>query len=93
MRGDRLAKAGPNAVIVDACGHDENQNVMTVQLPCRHHLHLHSGFGGAVPFFPDCPSVHEFRNVSQGRDLAHLVEILLRQHQLRCDLIDVTLRQ
>jgi hypothetical protein len=44
-RADRLAEAGPDAVVVDAGGHHENQHLVAVEFPGRHDLELHGLFG------------------------------------------------
>ena len=40
-RGDRLAERGPDAVVVDAGRHHEDEHVVAVELPGGHDLDLH----------------------------------------------------
>ena len=74
-RRDRLAERGPDAVVVDAGGHHENEHVMGVELPGRHDLNLHGLVGRTVTLLADRPGIHVFRHVTERRILADLVEI------------------
>ena len=81
--GDRCAEAGPDAVIVDAGRHHENEHLVTVDLPGRYDLDLHRLLGRAVPLAADRPGIHVLRHMAERRDLAHLVEILQGRVPLR----------
>ena len=75
-RRDRRAERGPDAVVVDAGRHHEDQHVVAVELPGRHHLDLHGRVGLAVALLADGPGVHVLRHMAERRDLADLVEVL-----------------
>ena len=74
-RRDRGAESRPDAVVVDARSHHQNQHVMTVERPGRHHLYLHCGIGLAMPFAADGPGVHVFGNVAERRDFADFIQV------------------
>ena len=74
---DRLAKTGPDAVIIDACRHHQNQHLVAVDLPGIDHLHLEALFRCAVALAADRPSIHLLRHMPQRGHLADLVEVLL----------------
>ena len=76
---DGNAERGPHAVVVDTRRHDENQDLVAVDLVRRQHLHLHRRRGFAVAFTADGPRIHVGRHMSQWRDLADFVEILDRR--------------
>ena len=77
-RRDRQAEPGPDAVVVDAGGHHEDQHLVLADRVRGHDLELHGLLGRAVPVAPDHPGVHVLRHVPERRDLADLVEVLLR---------------
>src|SRR5689334_7820214 len=77
---DRLAERGPHAIVVDAGCHHENEHVVAVERPGGEHLDLHSRIGLAVALLADRPGVHVLRDMSERRDLADLVEVLLLGH-------------
>ena len=78
-RRDRLAEAGPDAVIIDAAGHDVDQHLVLGDRPGRHHFALHRRLRRPVPFLADGPGVHFRRHMPERRNLADLVEILKRR--------------
>src|SRR5919202_5137565 len=71
---DRLAEPGPDAVVVDPGGHDEDQDLVGIDLPGRQHLHLHGLVGRPVALLADGPGVHALRHMAERRALARLVE-------------------
>jgi hypothetical protein len=73
---DRLAERGPDAVVVDHLVAVDDRGV--------HDLDLHGGLGLAVALAPDGPGVHSRRHVTQGRDLAELVEVLAGRSLREC---------
>ncbi len=75
-RRDRLAEAGPDAVVIDAAGHDVDQHFVLGDRPGRNHLELHRRFRRAVAFLADRPSIHVRGHMAERRNLADLVEIL-----------------
>ncbi|OIQ67351.1 hypothetical protein GALL_510710 [mine drainage metagenome] len=77
-RADRGAKRGPDAVIVNARRHHHHQHFVAVDLPGIDHLDQHRGIRLAMPFAPDRPSIHLGRDVTQGRHLAHFIEVFHR---------------
>ncbi len=50
---------------------------MAVELPGGEHLDLHRRVGLAVALLADGPGVHVLGHVSERRDLADLVQVLL----------------
>jgi hypothetical protein len=81
---DRLAETGPDAVVVDARGHHEDQHLVAVDGPGVDHLDLEGLVGFAVAFPADGPGIHLRRDMTHRRDLSHLVEVLLGG-VVRCD--------
>ena len=77
-RRDRHAERGPDTVIVHASGHHIDQHFMAIQLRGFQNLQLHGGIGLAVALPADRPCIHLFRHMSQGRDLAHFIEVFHR---------------
>ena len=75
---DRHAERGPHAVVVDARRHHEDEHVVAVELPGRQHLDLHGLVGRAVALGADRPRVHLGGHVAERRDLADLVQVLVR---------------
>ncbi len=75
---DRLSARGPDAVIVDASRHYENQNFVAVQLWRINDFDLHRRVRRAVTFAADRPCVHLFRHMTQRRDFANFVKVLRR---------------
>ncbi len=71
----RGAEGGPDAVVVDAGSHHQDQHVMAVQFRRVHDLALHGGVGIAMALPADRPGVHLRRYVTQGRNLAHFIEV------------------
>ena len=78
-RRHRNAKPGPDAVVVDAAGHDIDQHLVLGDRPGRNHLALHRLLGRAVALLADCPGVHGRRHVTERRNLADVVEVLERR--------------
>ena len=74
---DRRAERSPDAVIVDARRHHEDQHFAAVQRRRLDDLDLHRAFRLAVALAPDRPGVHLLRHIAERRDLADLVEVLL----------------
>ena len=72
----RLAERGPDAVVVDAGRHHENEHVVAVELPGRHDLKLHRRFGRPLALAADRPGVHVLRHMSERREFANFIEIL-----------------
>ncbi len=77
-RRDRLAERRPDAVVVDARRHHENEHVVAVERPGRHDLDLHRLFRRPVALLADGPGVHRLRHVAERGNFADLVEILER---------------
>ena len=78
-----MPKPGPDAVVVDAAGHHEDQHLVLADRPGRQHLDLHRGFGRAMALLADRPGVHLRRHVAERRDFADLVEVLERRRLRR----------
>jgi len=74
-RRDRNAQARPDAVVIDAAGHDVDQDFVFGDRPGWDHLALHRLFRRAVPFLAYRPGIHFFRNVAERWDFADLIEI------------------
>src|SRR5690348_6393810 len=60
----RNAEPGPDAVIVDAAGHDIDQHFFLGDRPGWHDLALHRRFRRAVALLADRPGVHFLRNMA-----------------------------
>jgi hypothetical protein len=75
---DRLTKAGPNAVIVHASGHDDNQHLMAVGLRTCHDFLLKGLLWFTVTLTADGPCMHFSRDVAKGRHFTNLIQIFLR---------------
>src|SRR4029077_11187876 len=75
----RNAEAGPDAIVVDAAGHDIDQHLVVGDRPGRHHLALHRLFRWTVALLANRPGVHGRRHVAERRDLADVVEVLERR--------------
>jgi hypothetical protein len=76
--GNRRPERGPDAVVVDAGRHHENEHFVRIELPGRDHLDLHGHVGRALPVAPDGPGIHVLWNMTERWNLADLVEILDR---------------
>jgi hypothetical protein len=74
--GDRLAEAGPDAVVVHAGGHDVDQHLVVADVPDGQHLELVRLLGRSMALAPNGPGVHLRRHVPEGRHFAHLVQVL-----------------
>ena len=61
----RLAERGPDAVVVDPGGHDEDQHFVAVERPGRHDLDLHRLLGRTVPLLAHHPGVHRRRHMAE----------------------------
>ena len=72
-RRDRRAEAGPDAVVVDAGGHHENQHLVAVELRGVDHLDLHGRVGLAVALLADRPGVHLLGHMPERRNFADFV--------------------
>ena len=83
----RLAEAGPDAVIVDAGRHDEDEHFVGRDLGSRYDFELHRGLGTALTLAPDRPGMHGPGHVKIGRNLADRVEVL--HFTLRCTVCHV----
>ena len=78
-RRDRNAEAGPDAVVIDAAGHDVDQHFVLGDRPGRHHLALHRFFRRAVALLADRPGVHVRRHMAERRNFADVVKIFERR--------------
>ena len=79
-RRDRLAEARPDAVVIDAAGHHEDEDLVLADRPGRHHLELQRRLGRAVPVLADRPGVHLLGNMTERRDFADPVKVLQRSN-------------
>jgi hypothetical protein len=77
--GDRNAEASPNAVVIDAAGHDVNQHLVLGDRPGRHDLLLHRLFGRSVTLLADRPGMHVGRNMPERRHFADVVKVFQRR--------------
>ncbi len=77
-RRNRNAEPGPDAVIVDAAGHDVDQHLVLGDRPGRQHFVLHRFFRRTVTLLADRPGVHVRRHVAERRHFADVVEVLER---------------
>ncbi len=75
-RRDRLAEPRPDAVVVDATRHHEQQHLVLADRPGRHHFELKRFLRRPVALLADHPGVHFLRDMTERRDLADGVEIL-----------------
>ena len=73
-RRDRLAERSPDAVVVDAARHHQDQHFVLGDRPGRHDLDLHRGFRRAVPLLADHPGVHPLRHVAERGNLADFIK-------------------
>ena len=73
---DRLAEGCPNAVIVDASGHHEDQNLILANGWGLHDLELHGLVRAAMAFLTDRPGMHAGGDMIGRRNLADLIEVL-----------------
>src|SRR5262249_14047781 len=64
-RRDRLTERGPDAVVVDARGHPEDQHLVAADRRGRHDLDLHRGGGRTVALLADRPGIHFRRHVTE----------------------------
>ena len=78
-RADRLTKASPDAVVVDARRHHHDQHFVAIKRPSVDDLKLHRLFGRPVAFAANGPSIHLLWHMAQGRHFADLVEVLHRR--------------
>ncbi len=69
----------PDAVVVDARGHHHDQHLIGIDAGGGHHLDLEGLLRRAMTLAPDRPGIHARGDMAQRRDLADLVEILLRR--------------
>ena len=76
---DRHAEPGPDAVVVDARRHHQDQHLVAVDLPGVHDLDLHRLVGLALALAPDRPGIHLPGHVAEGRHLADFVQVLDRR--------------
>ena len=83
-RRDGLAQRSPNAVVVDAGGHHEDQHLVVADAPGRHSLELHRALRRAVSLLADGPGPHPRRHMAERRDLANLVKVLGRGLRQSC---------
>src|SRR5208337_254837 len=75
-RRNRLAESGPDAVVIDARRHHQDENVMAVELPGRHDFELHGRFRRTVAVLADHPGVHVLWHMAERRNFADIVKIL-----------------
>ena len=74
-RGNRLAEPGPDAIVVDAGGHHEDEHLIGIDLRHRHLLDLHRRRWAPVPLAANRPGMHHFRDMELWRNLAKIVNI------------------
>ena len=82
-RADRNTEACPDAIVVDACGHDQNQNFMAVQNGCIDHLDLKALVRLAVTLAADGPSIHLLWHVAERRHFANFIKVFFGRF-VRC---------
>ena len=75
-RGDRLPEGGPDPVVVDPGGHDQDQHLLAVDPRNPDLLLLHGSGRLPQPVGPDHPCLHPFRHVAKGRDFPDFVDAL-----------------
>jgi len=73
---DRLAEAGPDAVVVHAPGHDVDQDLVLAECPGRNDLDLEGLFRRAMAIAADRPRIHVGRHMAERRHFTELVEVL-----------------
>ena len=67
----------PYAVVVDACRHHEDEDVVTIEFPRRNDLDLHRRFRKTFALLADRPGIHILRDVAERRNLPDFVEVFL----------------
>ena len=72
---DWHAQSGPNSIIVNTSRHHQDQNVVIVQFRHVQNLLQHGRIWLAMTLFANGPAIHLFRNMTQGRHFAHVIEI------------------
>ena len=77
---DRLAEPRPDAVVIDAPGHHEDEDLVLADRPGRHHLELERRLRRSMPLLADHPGVHLFGDMTQRRDFADPVKVLQRSN-------------
>jgi hypothetical protein len=73
QRRHRMAERRPDAVVVDACRHDQDQDLIRPDLGDVDHLLLEGGRRISVALPPQCPGMHPFRD-DAGRNILAKVE-------------------
>ncbi len=76
---DRDAQPGPDAVVIDAGRHHQDQHLVAVEFRRVHHLDLERLVRLAVALAADRPGVHLRRHVAHRGHFPDLVEILFRR--------------
>ena len=79
---DGLAEAGPDAVVVDAGRHHEDQHLVGCDLGRGDDFELHCCLRTSLPFATDRPGVHVFGDMEVGRNFPDSVEVF--HFTLRC---------
>ena len=74
-RADRDAKPGPNAVIIYASRHHENQNLLAIEHRRIHNLNLKCLVRLAVAFTANGPSIHFRWHMTHRGNFTHRVQI------------------
>ena len=76
---DGLAQSSPDPIVVDACGHHQNQHLVAVDLPCVNDLDLKALLRLAMPLTPDRPGIHLLGHIAEGRHFPDFIEVFFRR--------------
>ena len=71
-----LTQSRPDAVIIDASGHDQDQDLVLANLGRLDDLDLHGLGWAAMTLLADRPCMHAGRDMIGRRNLADLIEVL-----------------
>ena len=74
--GNGLAEGGPDAVVVDARRHHEDEDLIVADRPGRNDFDLHRLLGRAVALLADGPGMHLLRDIAERRNFPERIEIL-----------------
>src|ERR1019366_3718070 len=80
--GNRLAEAGPDAVVVDPARHHQQQHFVLADRPSRHDFELHGLVRRPVTLLADHPGVHSVGHVPERRNLADVIKVFERSDAL-----------
>ncbi len=75
-RRDRLPQRGPNAIVVNASGHHQNQNIVAVQLRDVDHFLQHCAVRLTMALFANGPCVHFLGNIAHRGHFTDLIQVL-----------------